>query len=519
MMTAIFVISMFALVNCNFAEEEARLEQVGHGEAEARSEAVAPEQDAPTKDRGEAGNEPAGEEDSAAVLPPDSRIAALPDFTGLVSDLKQSVVNISTTTVVQPRRPTQQRRFMAPDDPFWEPFERFFGPGPGPSPRPRESRSLGSGFVLDEDGHILTNNHVVENADQVSVTFPGDRREYIAEVVGTDSMTDIALIRVSEKSDLRPVRMGTAENLTVGSWVVAIGNPFGLGSTVTAGIVSAKGRRLGVSRYDDFIQTDASINPGNSGGPLINLDGDVVGINTAIFSRGGGNIGIGFAIPIDLARDVVQQLQRDGRVVRGFLGVKVQAIDTDMADALELEEARGALVADVTSGSPADRAGLRAGDVILRFGGQQVQEPSDLTLLVARTSPGTTVEMSILRDGRRETLEVDVGELDGEGRVASREPEEEAEGELGLSVAAVDRELARRLGLPEPMGVAVTGVEADSVAARVGLRRGDVILRVGQTPIGGMDDYRKAISEAQRGRSLLFHVRRGDSNLFFALRR
>ena len=520
-MTAILLTTLVAFASCNPGEES-----VGKAAVELEERALSPsDKGAKTSRQRYASRDLDGDESprmyagkaTSSVGVPMARDVALPDFTALAANITPSVVNISTTMTVPQRSRQPQRRSPLQQDPFWGPFERFFGPGPFESPRPRQSQSLGSGFVIDEEGHIMTNNHVVQGADQVVVTFPEDRREYTAEVVGTDPMTDIALLRLSGKSGLRPVRFGDSESLKVGAWVVAIGNPFGLGSTVTAGIVSAKGRRLGVSRYDDFIQTDASINPGNSGGPLIDLNGSVVGINTAIFSRGGGNIGIGFAIPVDLARDVVEQLKRHGRVVRGFLGVEIQAIDMDMAEALGLDEPDGALIAGVTSGSPADEAGLREGDVIVAFDGQVVRDSGDLTMLVARTAPGSRVATDVIRDGRRRKIDIEIGELDSEPAVAESEPS--PTGELGLAVAPVGTDLARRLGLPEPKGVVVTGVGRGSIAARVGLRRGDVILRIGEKNIRGMDDYEAAIAKATQGRSLLFQVRRGDTNLFFALRR
>lgn len=438
---------------------------------------------------------------------------ALPDFVSLAKKMRPVVVNISTTQVSESRGQSQQE-FGSPfgdDDPFNDFWRRFFG---GPMPRgPQRQRSLGSGFIIDGDGSILTNNHVVENAQKIVVKLSNDQ-EYEAKVIGRDPKTDMAVIKIDAKTGLSAASLGDSDGLEVGEWVVAIGNPFGLDSTITSGIVSAKGRHIGQGPYDNFIQTDASINPGNSGGPLINLRGEVVGINTAIFSRTGGNLGIGFAIPINLAKELLPQLRGKGKVVRGYLGVLIQKVTPEIAESLGMDRGYGALVANVSKDGPAEKAGVKVGDVIVEFDGKEVKDSGDLPIIVARTTVDKKVRMKVLRDKKEVTLNVAVGELKDEEVVASA-PEK---GELGMTVQKLTPQLAENLGLDKPDGVVVTAVEPGSAADEAGIRRGDVIVEVDRKPVRGVEDYRKAISGSRKGRGVLFLVRRGESTLFLALK-
>jgi serine protease Do len=435
----------------------------------------------------------------------------LPDFVALAKQMKPVVVNISSTQVSESRG---QQEFGSPfgdDDPFNDFWRRFFG---GPIPRgPQRQRSLGSGFIIDADGSILTNNHVVENAQKIVVKLSDDQ-EFEAKVVGRDAKTDIAIIKINAKTALTAASLGDSDRLDVGEWVVAIGNPFGLDSTVTSGIVSAKGRHIGQGPYDNFIQTDASINPGNSGGPLINLRGEVIGINTAIFSRTGGNMGIGFAIPINLAKELLPQLRGKGKVTRGYLGVLIQKVTPEIAESLGMERGYGALVANVSKDGPADKAGVKVGDVIVEFDGKEVKDSVELPIIVARTPVDKKVSMKVLRDKKEVTLNVAVGELKDEEVVASV-PEK---GELGLTVQKLTPQLAENLGLDKTDGVVVTAVEPGSAGDEAGVRRGDVIVEVDRKPVRGVEDYRKAIAGSRKGRGVLFLVRRGESTLFLALK-
>jgi serine protease Do len=454
---------------------------------------------------------------------------ALPDFTELAAKLQDSVVNISTSS--KPggsgeaqrgqRRPKGPRMPGAPEGPggggedpheFFGPFERFFD---GPLPRRRmPQRSLGSGFIFDPAGYILTNNHVVENADEITVKLH-DGEEVKAQLVGRDAKTDVAVLRIETKKQLPAVVFGDSEALKVGEWVMAIGNPFGLESSVTAGIVSAKGRFIGQGNYDDFIQTDAPINPGNSGGPLIDMHGKVVGINTSIFSRTGGNIGIGFAIPINLARDLIPDLRDKGHVTRGWLGVMIQKVTPDIAESLRLPAAKGALVADVVKDGPAGKAGIKTGDVIVSFDGHVVKESTELPLLVARTPIGRQVEVKVLRDGEEQTLSVAIAEMKEED-VAGTNDESEA---YGLTVQNITPEIAESLGIGvDVKGVLVAGVESGSAAEEAGLRRGDVIVEVNRQPVPDVDAYTKAIGSVEAGKSVLLLVRRGENTVFLALK-
>jgi serine protease Do len=447
-----------------------------------------------------------------AAKPEPRPVTGLPDFVNLAKNIRPSVVNISTTQMSEGRGGPQE--FSSPfgeEDPFNDFWRRFFG---GPMPRgPQRQRSLGSGFIIDADGSILTNNHVVENASKIVVKL-SDNLEYEAKVIGRDPKTDIAVIKVDAKGTLIAANFGDSDTLEVGEWVVAIGNPFGLDSTVTSGIVSAKGRHIGQGPYDNFIQTDASINPGNSGGPLLNLRGEVVGINTAIFSRTGGNIGIGFAIPINLVKELLPQLRGKGKVVRGYLGVLIQKVTPEIGESLGMDKSYGALVANVSKDGPAEKAGVKVGDVIVEFDGKEVKDSADLPIIVARTPVDKKVRMKVLRDKKEMFLNVAVGELKDEEVVATA-PEK---GELGLTVQRLTPQMAESLGVEKVEGVVVAAVEPASAADEAGIRRGDIIVEVDRKAVRSVEDYKKAVAGARKGRGVLFLVRRGESTLFLALK-
>jgi serine protease Do len=427
----------------------------------------------------------------------------LPDFVALSKKLRPVVVNISSTQVSESRGQQGSQEFGSPfgeEDPFNDFWRRFFG---GPIPRgPQRQRSLGSGFIIDRDGSILTNNHVVENAQKIVVKL-ADEQEYEA-----------AVIKIEAKTTLTPANFGDSDGLEVGEWVMAIGNPFGLDSTVTSGIVSAKGRHIGQGPYDNFIQTDASINPGNSGGPLINLRGEVIGINTAIFSRTGGNIGIGFAIPVNLVKELLPQLRGKGKVTRGYLGVLIQKVTPELAESLGMEKSQGALVANVSKDGPADKSGVKVGDVIVEFDGKEIKDSGDLPIIVARTPIDKKVRMKVLRDKKELTMNVAVGELKDEEVVASA-PEK---GEMGLTVQRLTPQIAESLGLEKAEGIVVSAVEPGSAADEAGIRRGDVIVEIDRKPIRNLEEYKKSIGTIRKGKGVLFLVRRGESTLFLALR-
>jgi len=446
--------------------------------------------------------------------PPKSMpIIQAPNFADLAEHLRPSVVNISTTQVIKGQR-RMLPRFPFPSpfgerDPFEEFFERFFG-GEGPQ-REFRRRSLGSGFIINKEGYIVTNNHVVENATDIKVSLT-DKDEYDAKVVGRDPKTDVALIKIDTRKDLPAAALGDSDKLRVGEWVMAIGNPFGLGHTVTTGIVSAKGRIIGAGPYDDFIQTDASINPGNSGGPLFNMNGQVVGINTAIVATGQG---IGFAIPINMAKDLLGQLREKGRVVRGWLGVQVQRVTPELAKSFGLDRERGALVADVMPDTPAARAGIERGDIIVEFNGRKIEEMTDLPRVVANTPPGTEVPVKLLRKGQERVVQVTIAEMQEERMAAAGGTLEES---LGMTVQELTPEIARSLGVSETKGVVVTNVEDGSPADEAGVRRGDVILEVNQRKIETLKDYRAAIGRMSGTDSLLLLIRRGNNVLYVAMK-
>ena len=428
------------------------------------------------------------------------------DFASLAKKIGPMVVNVST---VQMRKAAENLP-GSEGDPLSQFWQRFFG-GRIPHGAQRQS-GLGSGFIIDRDGTILTNYHVVEGADKITVTL-SDGHTFPAKVLGQDPKTDIATIKIDARQDLPAVTLGDSDRLEVGEWVMAIGNPFGLDHTVTAGIVSAKGRHIGDGPYEDFIQTDASINPGNSGGPLINLRGEVVGINTAIFSGSGGNIGIGFAIPTNLVKDLLPQLKAKGKVVRGFLGTTVQKMTPDLAESMGLKQATGALVAEVAKNGPAERAGIKTGDVIVTFNGKEIRDSADLALQVARLAPGKEVQIKIIREGKELTIPVTVGEFKEKEVVASGET-----GELGLTVETVTPEVAERLGLERAEGVVITAVTPGSAADDAGLQTGDIIAEINRHPVRTMADFRKETATAAKGKSVLLLVRRGQGSLFLALK-
>lgn len=375
---------------------------------------------------------------------------------------------------------------------------------------------MGSGFIISQDGYIVTNNHVIDGADTITVRM-SDEEEYQATKIGSDEKTDLALIKIEPDQPLPSVPFGQSAGLEVGNWVIAIGNPFGLSQTVTLGIVSAKGRVIGAGPYDDFIQTDASINPGNSGGPLLNLQGEVVGVNTAIYSRIGGNIGIGFAIPIDLAKSIVQQLREKGAVTRGWLGVMIQAVTPELAQSFDLAEPKGALVAEVTPDSPAHKAGLERGDIIVDFNQTEIGDSRELPALVAQTPVGTQAKVGVLRGGQSQTLTVTLGELqDEQVQLAGGEA---GTPNWGMTVADITPEIRRQLQLDAARtGIVVSEVEPGSAAQRAGIQRGDVIEEVNRQAVTSVGEFTTILSEMNEQGSLLLLVRRNDFTSFFALR-
>ncbi|MGE5443876.1 MAG: DegQ family serine endoprotease [Ignavibacteriales bacterium] len=440
-----------------------------------------------------------------------TQAAELASLADLVKRLKPSVVNVSTTSVVKGGGSPFESPFGGGEqDPFEEFFKRFFGDVPQ---REFRQRGLGSGFILSEDGYIVTNNHVVEKASDIEIILE-DGERYKAKIIGKDTKTDVALLKIEPKHKLPAAVLGDSSKLEIGDWVIAVGNPFGLGHTVTAGIVSAEGRSLGLGPYDDFIQTDAAINPGNSGGPLFNLQGQVVGLNTAIVA---GGQGIGFAIPINLAKSVITQLKSTGKVVRGWLGVLVQQITPDIATGLGLSEPKGALVSDVTPGSPADKVGIKRQDIITEYNGQQINDMQELPRLVAATPPGTEVTLKFLRNGKEQTVKLKLGELPEEV-AKSGQGGQQVEQNLGLVVQEISPEMQRRLGIQDSQGVIITNVESGSIAEEAGLRPGDIILEINKKQIKNLDDYRKVIDSVKSGQTALLLVKRDKNTLYVALK-
>jgi serine protease Do len=444
----------------------------------------------------------------------------LPDFTDLAEKQGPTVVNISTTQMRE-RRSAQGGPNIEEDDPLYDFFRRFIPrpPGPGQAPRELESRSLGSGFIISAEGYILTNAHVVDAADEITVRLT-DKREFKARVIGADRRTDLALIKI-EAAGLPAVRMGDPNRLRVGEWVVAIGSPFGFDSTVTAGIVSAKGRSLPQENFVPFIQTDVAINPGNSGGPLFNMRGEVVGINSQIYSRTGGFMGLSFAIPIDVAMDVQSQLRQFGRVSRGRIGVVIQEVSKELADSFGLSKPAGALVNAVEKGGPAEKAGVETGDIILRFDGKPVSSSSELPRIVGNTKPGSRASVEIWRKGVTREVTVTVGEL-VEDRVAGRserrgKPTEQVANRLGFAVADLTAEQKREL----KVGAGVM-IEEVQNSRRADVRTGDVITAVTArgrtTEVKSSEQFNRFLAQLERSTTLTLHIRRGESNLFVTVK-
>ncbi len=455
-----------------------------------------------------------------AVSPITARAASAPEsFADLAEKLSPTVVNVYTTQVVKaPQYPNNF--FHNPPEDMPEFFKRFFDLPEGQNQMPQRDQkrtSLGSGVIITKDGYIITNNHVVENADSINVRLT-DFEEYDAKIIGRDPKTDIALIKIEPKADLPYVELGDSEKLRVGDWVMAIGNPFGFEQTVTAGIVSGKGRSLGSGPYENFIQTDASINPGNSGGPLFNMDGRMVGINTAIYSRSGGNIGIGFAIPVNMAKFVIEQLKTSGKVTRGWLGVMIQHVTPELADQFKLDRPMGALVGEVTPDSPAEKGGIKQGDVIVAFNGKEVTQMSMLPALVAQTPVGSKADITLFRNGKKKDVTVTIAKLEEDETVFSGSPAEPQQN-LGMTVQEITPDIAKSLGLEDTSGVLVANVEPDSPAYEAGVRRGDIILEVSQKPITDLASYKEALKATDGADSVLLLLKRDNHTRFVAVKK
>ncbi len=407
------------------------------------------------------------------------------------------------------------------NDPF---FQRFFGPQfqhPNVKPRQFKQRGAGSGFIISSDGMILTNNHVVEDADTIKVRL-ADEREFTAKVIGTDPQSDVALIKIDGK-DLPVLPLGNSDKLEVGEWVIAIGSPFELSQTVTVGVVSAKGRsKIGINDYENFIQTDAAINPGNSGGPLLNIHGEAVGINTAIFSRSGGYMGIGFAIPVNMAKNIQKQLQENGRVTRGWLGVVIQDVNEDLAQSFDLDKAEGILVAEVADNSPAAKAGLQQGDVILSLNGTQLEDVANLRNRIAMIQPKTKVTLQLIRDGRKKSIDVVIGEQPSDFSRTAMGHAGPTKGSLldkmGLTLQDLTPELADQFGYTREQGVLIAQVSPDSPAARVGLKPGQLIEEVNKVRIHNLAQLKKALAKARNPKQILLRVRADEFSQYVVLR-
>ena len=453
----------------------------------------------------------------SGILTPEVAAADAPrmvpeNFSHLAEVAKPAVVNIRTEKTVQGGGKVFRHFF---GNPFGgrerDPFKDFFGPFEEGPMKEFKQRSLGSGFIIDKEGFIVTNNHVVEGADQIKVRLANEE-EYEATVVGRDPKTDLALIKIEGAKDLVPLPVGDSDAQEVGTWVVAIGSPFGLEQTVTAGIVSAKGRIIGSGPYDDFVQTDASINPGNSGGPLINMNGEVIGINTAIVASGQG---IGFAIPINMAKDIIAQLKSKGEVTRGWMGVGIQDLTPELAEYYKVKDETGVLVTQVFEGDPADKAGIKTNDIITAVNGEPVTDSRELSRRIAALGVGQKAEITIVRDGREKTVTIETAKRQDEQTLASKETE--SDDKLGLSLQSLEPEMAARLGYEETeKGVLVTGVEGGSKADKAGVQQGDLIKEINRKPVAGIEDFRKQLSKVKKGDPIMLLLKRGQSGFIVA---
>ena len=445
---------------------------------------------------------------------------ALPDFSDLVESNSPVVVNISTTQKVKQNMPALPPGMEIPnlpeDSPFNDLFKHFFGEGGEGMPEEFDAKSLGSGFIISADGYILTNNHVVKDAEEIVVRL-SDRRELVAAVIGTDERSDVALLKI-DAQDLPVARLGKSEQLKVGEWVLAIGSPFGFDRTATAGIVSAKGRALPRENYVPFIQTDVAINPGNSGGPLFNMDGEVVGVNSQIFSRTGGYMGLSFAIPIEVAMDVAEQIKTKGHVTRGWLGVLIQDVTRELAESFGMKKPMGALVSKVLPDSPASKGGVQIGDVILEFNGREVVNSSNLPPIVGSTPVGQEIQVKVLRDGKQKMLTLMLGELKEQDQpvVADAGPKSTTNSRLGVGVSDVPDELRSALELGEG-GVAVTALD-DGAAAKGGIRKGDVIVMFNGTRVKDSKHFGELVDKAPAGAAVPVLIQREGGPTFLAIK-
>ena len=454
-------------------------------------------------------------------------VAALPTngFTDVAKAVTPAVVNI--TTVIGEKisgrggendpRDRMEDFFGGPNGPFGPFGPKFRGPqGPMEPPRGFRGGGQGSGVIVSPDGYILTNNHVIDGAREVTVTLP-DKREFTGKIVGTDPKTDLAVVKIDGK-DLPTIPWGDASKLQVGEYVLAVGNPFGLNSTVTLGIVSALGRgHMGITQYEDFIQTDAAINPGNSGGALVNTRGELVGINTAIFSQSGGYQGVGFAVPTSMGQPIYESLVKTGKVVRGYLGIGIQDLNKDLAKSFHVTDGKGALVTDVKEDSPADHAGLQQGDVITAYQSSPVEDAVALQRLVTKTTVGAKVSMTVLRDGHEKELTVKIGEQPGETKIAKADSNDGEYAFAGVAVADLDRDTAKELGIKgKAQGVVVTSVEPDSGADKAGLMPGDVIREINRQPVKSVKEFEKLSSSVKKGDNVLMLINRRGASLFLS---
>ena len=458
---------------------------------------------------------------SAALAEAQDSIATLRQmgkaFASIAEKASPAVVGIKAEKTVSTSGPELH------DWPFGDPFgndffDNFFRRQRPRRRAPRQQRrqlAQGSGLIISPDGYILTNNHLVGEAEKVTVTL-SDNRQFEAKIIGTDPESDVAVVKI-DADKLSYLELADSDKLEVGEWVIAIGNPFGLNHTVTAGIVSAKGRSgVGLSAYEDFIQTDAAINPGNSGGPLLDLNGQVVGINTAIISRTGGSMGIGLAIPVNMARNIYQQLVEKGQVVRGFLGISMEELTPELAKAFDLEDARGIAVTEVIEGTAAEKAGLKRNDVIVEFEGRPAEKANELRNRVAQMPPGTKIELVVIREGKRKTITAELGERPKEGIVAAGSSDELKE--LGMTVQNLTDELAERLGYEGASGVVVTEVESGSVAATAGIRPGALVMEVDREPVKNTKQFQKAIEKAAKDDYVLLLINTGRANRYIILK-